>query len=97
MQKEKSDCWASASADSLTAASNSVCWMRSAEKNRKNSPAPRIGSVTASVLESCNLADRFMGINRATTVRTPDLIPWQAGQGSFSSREEQPRRDGDDL
>src|SRR5438552_14724255 len=97
MQKEKSDCWASASADSLTAASNSVCWTRSAEKNRKNSPAPRTGSVTASVLESCNLAHRFSGINRATNVKTPDMISWQAGQGASSSREEQPRQDGDDL
>jgi len=45
--------------------------MRSAEKNRTNLPAPRTGSVTASVLESCNLAHRFIGINRATTVKTP--------------------------
>src|SRR5882757_9969603 len=97
MQKEKSDCWASASADSLTAASNAVCWMRSSEKSRKNSPARRSGSVTASVLESCNLADRFIGINRVTTVRIPELISWQAGQGASSSREEQPRQDGDYL
>jgi len=53
--------------------------------------------VTASVLESCNLAHRFIGINRETTVKTPDMISCQAGQGASSSREEQPRKDGDDF